>query len=165
ANHQSTLDILVVIPLIDSGRFVAKRQILPYPVIGSAARYGGQIVIDRSDHRQSMRAIRHGIEVWPDSNLIFFAEGTRSRTGRLGEFKRGAFAIAVETGLPILPVAITGAFEALPKGSLLRLRRRPQVHIEFGEEIPPAGDAPDLAQRTRGVIASMIAHRDSPDVS
>jgi 1-acyl-sn-glycerol-3-phosphate acyltransferase len=156
ANHQSTLDVLLLVSLVDSGRFVAKKEVLRYPVVGAAVRHGGQIVIDRRNHAQAMAAIRHGMRVWPDSNLVFFAEGTRTRTGQLQPFKKGAFAVAREARLPILPVAISGTFDALPKGSLLRLRRRPRVRIAFGAEIPPHEDVLALTARTREAIARMI---------
>jgi 1-acyl-sn-glycerol-3-phosphate acyltransferase len=159
ANHQSTLDIFPLIAYIPSGRFVAKKEVLAFPIIGPACRDGAQIIIDRADHGQAMRAIRDGMQRWPDCNLIFFAEGTRTLDGRLKPFKRGAFAIAKETGLSIVPVAITGTFDALPKGSLLRLRRSPKVRIEFGAEIPCEAEVPDLTERTRESILRMIEDR------
>ncbi len=156
ANHQSTLDIVIVAAALPDGRYVAKKEILAYPFVGAACRDGGQILIDRSDHGQSMSAIREGMRSWPDCNLLFFAEGRRSQTGALGEFKKGAFAIAKETGLPIVPVAIDGTFAALPKGSLLRLRRNAAVRVEIGRPIAAEGDVPELARRVRDVIKTMI---------
>ena len=167
ANHQSTIDVLALIAIIENGRFVAKREVLRYPILGVIARYGGQIVIDRSDHVQSMAAIRSGMSSWPRCHIIFFAEGTRTRTGELGKFRRGAFAIAREMRLPIVPVAISGTFEALPKGSLLRLSRRPAVRIEFGEPIPVGAvlkeNVPQLAEFVRNQIATMLLHKAAPE--
>ena len=162
SNHQSTLDILVLVKTIPYGRYVAKKEVLAFPFVGSACVKGAQIIVDRKDHAQSMQAIRKGMEDWPDCNLIFFAEGTRSRDGRLGTFKKGGFAIARETGLPIIPVAITGAFEALPRGSLLRLQRGRRMRIEFGKPIPSSADVAGLAERTREVIGEMICRADAP---
>jgi 1-acyl-sn-glycerol-3-phosphate acyltransferase len=156
SNHQSTIDILLVMATLPWGRYVAKKEILRYPYIGSGCQRGGQILIDRADHQQSMAAIRAGMEAWPDCNLVFFAEGSRSLSGELGRFKRGAFAIAHETDLPIVPVAISGTFDALPKGSLLRLLRSPEMRIEIGEKIPCDADLTALMDRTRKQIACMI---------
>jgi 1-acyl-sn-glycerol-3-phosphate acyltransferase len=156
SNHQSTLDIFPLIAYIPSGRFVAKKEILAFPIVGPAARDGAQVIIDRADHDQSMRAIREGMKTWSDCNLIFFAEGTRTLDGRLKPFKRGAFAIAKEMDLPIVPVAITGTFDALPKGSLLRLRRCPRVRVEFGTEITCDAEVPELTEQTREIIRRMI---------
>jgi len=160
SNHQSTLDIFPLIAYIPDGRFVAKKELLAFPVIGRACREGAQIIIDRQNHEQAMRAIRDGMRAWPSCNLIFFAEGTRTRDGRLKPFKKGAFAIAREMKLPIVPVAITGTYAALPKGSLLRLRRCPRFRVEFGDEIPSSGEVADLTERTREIILAMIERRD-----
>ena len=159
SNHQSTLDIFPLIAYIPSGRFVCKKEVLAFPFVGPACRDGAQIIIDRADHEQSMHAIRVGVQAWPTCNLIFFAEGTRTLDGRLKPFKKGAFAIANEMKLPIVPVAITGTYDALPKGSLLRLRKRPRFRVEFGHEIPCGGEVPDLTERTREVIVEMIEQR------
>jgi 1-acyl-sn-glycerol-3-phosphate acyltransferase len=160
-NHQSTVDVLALVAIIENGRFVAKREVLHYPILGALARYGGQIVIDRSDHVQSMAAIRAGMSQWPRCHIIFFPEGTRTRTGELGPFRLGAFAIARELNLRIVPVAISGAFEALRKGSLLRLRRHPAIRVEFGAPIPVNSvtkeEVPGLAACTRERIAGMLA--------
>lgn len=162
ANHQSTLDILALVASIPSGRFVAKKEVQWYPFIGAAARRGGQIIIDRSNHRQAMAAIRRGIRTWPDCNLIFFAEGTRTRTGELGAFRKGAFAIARELDLSIVPVAISGTYAALPKGSLLRLKKSPRVRVEYGAPCAADLDVPWLCDRTRRTIAGMLAAGSVP---
>ena len=159
SNHQSTLDIFPLIAYIPGGRFVCKKEVLAFPVVGPACRNGAQIIIDRADHAQSMNAIREGMHAWPTCNLIFFAEGTRTLDGHLKPFKKGAFAIAKEMRLPIVPVAITGTYDALPKGSLLRLRKRPRFRVEFGYEIPCTGEVLDLTDRTRDVILEMIEQR------
>jgi 1-acyl-sn-glycerol-3-phosphate acyltransferase len=162
SNHQSTLDIFPLIAFVPWGRFVAKKEVLALPIIGAACRDGAQIVIDRGNHEQSMRAIRRGLCAWRDCNLIFFAEGTRSLDGRLKPFKKGAFAIAKEMGLSIVPVAISGTYDALPKGSLLRLRRRPRMRLEFGAEVPCDADVVELADRTRAIIGDMIDRKSLP---
>jgi 1-acyl-sn-glycerol-3-phosphate acyltransferase len=163
ANHQSTVDVLALVSIMENGRFVAKREVLHYPFIGGAARYGGQIVIDRSDHVQAMATIRAGMRSWPHCHIVFFAEGTRTRTGKLGPFRLGAFAVAREMRLAIVPVAISGAFEALRKGSLLRLRRHPALRVEFGEPIAGEGASSDevtrLAALARERIDGMLARQ------
>jgi len=162
SNHQSTLDIFPLIAVVPSGRFVAKKEVLAFPFIGPCCRDGAQIIVDRGDHDQSMRALREGMRVWPDCNLIFFAEGTRTLDGRLKPFKHGAFVMAKETGLSIVPVAITGTFDALPKGSLLRLRRQPKMRLEFGAEIACDADVPELTERTREAVRRMIENTAAP---
>ena len=160
ANHASTVDILALVAVVPNGRYVVKRETLRYPVIGAVARYGAQIIIDRSDHAQAMKAIRQGMNEWSTSNLIFFSEGTRTRTGKIGKFKLGAFAIAQEMGLPIVPIAISGTFRVLREGSLLGLEIAKVVQIEFGRALVTQGmiksDVIELARRVRDQIIQML---------
>jgi len=164
SNHQSSLDILFMVALVPNGRFVAKKEVLFFPVIGDAVCFGGQIVVDRGNHEQAMQAVRTGMETWPDSNLIFFAESTRTRDGKLQPFKRGAFVMARDTGIPILPVAIIGAFEALPKGSLLRFATSPRIHVAFGSEILVSRKAlvEDIIRETRHAITKLMRNGAHP---
>lgn len=166
SNHQSTIDSIVYIAVLQNGCYIAKKEILLYPIIGRAALLGAQIIIDRKDRAQAMAVIRESVDLrliprrksWQNSNLIFFAEGTRTRDGSLGPFKMGAFHTACEAKLPVLPIAITGTYEALPKGSLLRLKKRPKIRVEFGDALYPCGnDAASLMRRTRDAITLMIA--------
>lgn len=162
ANHQSALDALLMIALVPKGRFVAKKESLLIPVFGRAVRFGGQIIVDRKNHEQAMRAVREGMKSRRDSNLIFFAEGTRTRDGKLQPFKRGAFVMARDTGIPILPVAISGSFEALPKGSLLRFVQNPRISVIFGSEIlvPPRAPVDDIASETRHQIKHLLGRAE-----
>ena len=166
SNHESTIDSIIYVAVLKNGCYVVKKEILLYPIIGRVALLGAQIIIDRKNRPQAMAAIRESVDVriiprrqsWQNSNLIFFAEGTRTPDGSLGPFKMGAFRIACEAKLPILPIAVTGTYEALPKGSLLRLKKRPKIRVEFGDALYPCGnDAADLMRRTRDAIALMIA--------
>ncbi|MFC1594856.1 lysophospholipid acyltransferase family protein [Patescibacteria group bacterium] len=152
-NHNSTLDLFIIIALIENGRIVAKKEVLGFPFVGPALRKGGQIVIDRSNHKQAMEAIRKGMRDRPDCHTVFFAEGTRSPDGTVKPFKFGAFSQAKELGQPIAPVFIEGTFDALPKGSLLRLKRNSRVKVTFRNIIPVSAirrlDVEDLAIITR----------------
>ena len=162
ANHGSALDALLTIAHVPNGRFVAKKEALWIPVFGRAVRFGGQIVVNRKNHEQAMHAVREGMKSWRDSNLIFFAEGTRTRDGKLQPFKRGAFVMARDTGIPILPVAISGSFEALPKGSLLRFVQNPRILIVFGSEILvfPHALVNDIMRETHYQIERRLSQAD-----
>lgn len=160
ANHQSVLDILAVVATVPNGRFVAKKEVLTIPIIRGAARYGGQVIVDRGDHEQAMRSLREGMEVQGKSNLVVFPEGTRTKHGGVGKFKYGAFAIAKERNLPIVPIAICGAYDALKKGPLLDLKVGTQIHVIVGEQIPVDSvaryEVPLLAEYARSSIISML---------
>ncbi len=118
SNHESTLDPFLLSFLPWDMRWVAKEELFKPPVVGWAMRWGGDIPLRRGagdSIRQMLdeceRAIRGGISV------MMFPEGTRSRTGDLLPFKDGAFKLAIKTGAPILPIAITGTRAMMPKGA------------------------------------------------
>ena len=115
ANHSSNLDIMacfLALPL--PIRFLAKKELFRIPLLATAMRDIGIVEVDR----QARTAVHEQINsqardlVAKGRSLIVYPEGTRSRTGVVGPFKKGAFTIAVSTGIPILPVAITGTHAA-----------------------------------------------------
>lgn len=132
ANHVSNLDPPVLLPLIPSRTAVLiKRELMKIPVIGIAMRMGGFVPVDRNRKRESAReSIRKAAEVLASGvNMTIFPEGTRSRTGQLGPFKKGPFYLAELTGAPIVPISIHGTESMMRKGSL---RITPgDAHVEF----------------------------------
>lgn len=122
ANHVSNLDIMVCfvgLPL--PIRFLAKKELFRVPVLASAMRAIGIIEVDRSArmnvHEQINVQARRLVDA--GRSVIVYPEGTRSRRGQLGAFKKGAFTMAINSRLPVLPVTIAGTGEAWPPGSLL----------------------------------------------
>lgn len=120
ANHQSHFDILAVYGWLGIDfRWVMKIELRKVPVLGLACEKLGHVYIDRSNKRRAQESIqaakqqlRHG------TSIFFFPEGTRSLDGRLLPFKKGAFKLAKELGLPILPVTIVGSRDVLPAKTL-----------------------------------------------
>jgi len=111
SNHLSQFDIPLlfwVLPI--RGRFLSKMEVFKIPLVGRAMRTIGIIEIDRASGTSSRRAIAEGVEVAAERgySLIVFPEGTRSTTGEFLPFKKGTFRIAIDTGLPIVPVVIDG---------------------------------------------------------
>ena len=136
-NHTSVLDhVLLAYVIPHGGRFVLKREIFKFWFVGSVLKRAGQVAIDRGKPGES-KNILEGIEKWGNCNLIIYPEGTRSRDGKLGLFRRGAAFAAVRTGFEIIPVAIKGGYEALPPGPLLGLKMRSEIEVLFGEGISP----------------------------
>ena len=138
SNHASAMDIpAVLVGIPDEVNIVFKSGLSWVPVWGWALRWGPFIRIDRANARDAMKSLDRVAETIHDgSSVLLFAEGTRTRDGRLQPFKRGAFAIAVRAGRQIVPVTINHTFRILPKGSL---RIRPTV-IELVISRPiPAG--------------------------
>ena len=132
SNHTSLLDILALVRVVPPPfRFVAKRELTHWPIVGWALRPAGQVIIDRSDREQAIQSIAEAAARSIRGQVIFFVEGTRSRTGQLQPFKKGAFHFAVRNQLPVLPVAIRGSYSALAKLPWWRLRSGVEIEIRF----------------------------------
>src|SRR3989442_2626656 len=130
ANHQSLFDIpALVLAMPSDFRMVAKRELLLIPIFGWALWLAGFIFIDRSDREKAIRKLERTVRtIRPGRSVVVFAEWTRSPDGRLLPFKKGGFILALQAGVPIVPVAIPGGRGVLPKGSL---RAKPGT-IEVG---------------------------------
>jgi 1-acyl-sn-glycerol-3-phosphate acyltransferase len=161
-NHQSNIDIPVLVRALAGFqlRWVAKKELLWVPLFGWAMWAGKHIAVDRADAggalstlKKAAARIDHGISV------VVFPEGTRSVDGRLLPFKRGSFLLAVKTRAPVVPVAIRGTRNLLPKGGW-RLRAG-TVEVHVGAPIPtaglPSGSVRALVEQTRGVIEKNLA--------
>lgn len=120
ANHQSMVDIPAVHGFLGlTVKWVMKKELGRIPVFGAACKALGCIFVDRSDHGAAIRSIRYAQKTMSArASVLFFAEGTRSRDGRVRPFKKGAFIFARETGLPVLPVTIKDTDKVLPSDSL-----------------------------------------------
>jgi 1-acyl-sn-glycerol-3-phosphate acyltransferase len=159
ANHRSILDIPVMVSRVPHLRFVAKKELARIPVFGWALIRSEHVLIDRADRRTAIPALQamartFGGKAAIGRNLMVFAEGTRSRDERVLPFKKGGFHLALDTGLPILPVSIEGNQHILPKGS--RRFRPGRVTVTVHEPIPMEGktrqDLPELMDAVRRAI-------------
>ncbi len=122
-NHQSAADILIICAVLRSDFApVAKREIRAHPILGPAFAFAGAVFVDRFNHEQAIRALQPAIDTLRRGVSIAIApEGTRSVDGRLGQFKKGAFRLAMAAKVPIVPVVIRNASEAVPpRGIFLR---------------------------------------------
>jgi 1-acyl-sn-glycerol-3-phosphate acyltransferase len=169
ANHLSMVDIWAVLVAVPVPlRFIAKKQLGAIPLFGWAMRAGRFIFIDRQNPASARRSIDEAAErIRSGQSVVVFPEGTRSRDGRLGAFKKGGFHLAVSSGADIVPVAIRGSREVMPRGSALI--RAGDVSIEIDEPIATATLSIDdrealsaLVQRVHGRIAAMLGE---PEVS
>ena len=120
SNHQSHLDIPMLYATLPSPtvRMLGKKELFQIPVWGAALRAAEFIEVDRSNHVSAMKSIDRAKQLIRDGVSIYLApEGTRSRTGKIGALKKGGFHLAKETGTPIVPVAIKGTIDILPRGT------------------------------------------------
>ena len=143
-----------------------KRSLSLIPVLGWHLKRGGHLFVDRRrpDHAGILRRWR-GL-VSEGLSLMIYAEGTRSPDGRVARFKGGSFLLAIEAGLPVVPVAVIGTRRVMPKG---RLRTEPAdvmliIHDPIQPpalEAPTARDAKAFADRVRSVVADAVEKRQT----
>lgn len=163
SNHQSLYDIYVLYAYTGlDAKWVMKKELRAIPVFGLAAEMMGHIIIDRSSPEQAIETInlakqriRNGISV------VFFAEGTRSRDGNLLPFKKGAFRLALDLGLPILPISIHGSRNVLPSDTMELTPGR--IRMVIHDPIPVDSEPNDgnavmkLLGDTRQVLGNALA--------
>ncbi len=120
SNHQSSVDIWAIFTFVPpETRFVAKQELFRVPFLGWALRASGCISINRGRRAEAIRSLRvAGERVRSGRSVVLFPEGSRSDDGRLGPFKKGGFHLALQAGVPVVPVAITGSFDVMPKHTL-----------------------------------------------
>ena len=120
-NHQSGIDALLMIKLLRRDvTGVGKKELRRIPIFGTAFSLGGVVFIDRADTGKAIEALKPAVEALRHGQSLAIApEGTRSPTPRLGRFKKGAFHIAMQAGVPIVPIVFRNALDALPKGGLV----------------------------------------------
>ena len=161
ANHLSALDImacLLAVPL--PIRFLAKKELFRVPVLAQGMRMVGIIEVDREArgavHSEVNRQSRELIE--KGRSLIIYAEGTRPRNGVMKPFKKGAFTMAISSGLPVLPLSIHGSYEAWPPGT--PLVRGGVITVVLDKPVETDGmttsDTGDLRDQVREVIAGRV---------
>ncbi|HEY7111446.1 MAG TPA: lysophospholipid acyltransferase family protein [Thermoanaerobaculia bacterium] len=159
ANHSSYTDVFLVVRLPWEMKWLSKRSIFSIPLLGWQLRIAGDVPIvrgDRDSARDAMAKMRRILE--RGVSVILFPEGTRSPDGRLGEFRDGAFRLAIESGVDVVPLAISGAAASLPKRSLVfhpataTLRVLPAVATKG---LSP-DDARTLGSRVRSRIVEAI---------
>jgi 1-acyl-sn-glycerol-3-phosphate acyltransferase len=121
SNHASLLDIPAVMAGVpDQIRLVYKKELEKIPIFGWILRIGPNISIERERSFSAMKSLEQAAEkIKRGASVLLFAEGTRSSDGRLQPFKRGAFSLAVKTGIPIIPLTINGSYDRRPKGKFL----------------------------------------------
>ena len=155
ANHASFLDIFALFHLGRPFKFVSKTSNFLIPIIGWAMYLTGHIKLNRMDRRSQMRVLKDCIlKLGEGASVLFFPEGTRTSTGKMGDFKKGAFSVAVKAGAPVVPVTLVGTGALLPNGregelypGKLKLVVHPKVQSE---------DAEELAAAARASIASAL---------
>lgn len=146
ANHQGAYDIFAIYGYLNHQfRWMMKKSLEKIPLVGYSCRVSGQIYVDNSSPvaiRQTMEAAEKQLS--RGMSVVVFPEGSRSRNGKVGRFKRGAYTLAVEFGLPVVPITIDGAYAVMPRQS--KLPRWGHIILTIHQPIEPKEGTHDLAQ-------------------
>lgn len=160
-NHVGSFDILALASSVPVPyHFVAKKELARIPLFGSAWQAAGHISIDRQNTTRAIESLsRAAAQLQQNSGIvIIFPEGTRSRTGELQSFKKGAFRLALEAGIPVIPTVIIGSDRITPGGGLMI--RPGTIDLYIGDPISP-GELPGekldtLIEATRRSMLEML---------
>jgi len=159
ANHRSSEDAFLIARLPWEMKWLSKRSIMRISLLGWLMRTAGDVPVIRGD-KESARHAMEELRRWLDRrvSVFFFPEGTRSADGTLGQFREGAFRLAIEAGVKVVPLAIAGTEAGLPKHSIVFAPTTATLTV-----LPPvstvgltASDAPRLAETVRGAIARAL---------
>ena len=159
ANHMSFLDgplLFLVIP--QSVRVILKIEIFRIPIIGWAMKFVGFVPVDRKGLKTGRISIEHATRLIKERHYsyLIFPEGTRSLDGQMLPFRRGAFFLAVNSQVPIIPITLEGSYELMPKGS--SSTKKGTVRVVFHEAVSVQNcgdkDIPQLIERVRTLIQS-----------
>jgi 1-acyl-sn-glycerol-3-phosphate acyltransferase len=168
SNHQSWFDVFALAAHLPVRyRFVAKKELGEIPIFGKAWKSCGHVSVDRGNREaaiesldQAWREVREG-----KLTMVLFPEGTRSPDGRLKSFKKGAFVLAVQGQVPLVPVAVVGSRAVMRKG-YWRIQSRP-ITLRIGEPIPTEGstirDRNRLLKASWNAIATLKGGEDLPE--
>lgn len=160
SNHQSHFDIFVLYGYLPVDlRWVMKMELRKVPFLGAACEKIGHVYIDRSNRERALASLNEAkSRIVNGTSIIFFPEGTRSETGKLRPFKKGAFKMAIDLGLPILPVTIEGTRHVLPARSLDLMPGSALMTIHPAIATDGYGDETmgELMDKVRDVISSAL---------
>ena len=160
SNHESYADVLVLLSRLPMQvRFLAKRSIFRVPILGWSIHAAGFVPVDRGDAARSVSTVDTALKrLRSGKSLVVFPEETRSRTGELAPFKKGAALLALKTGHPLLPVGIAGTRKVLPRGAWNMAPGR--VVLAIGTPIEVAGrSAKDRSEVMRQMEEAVTALR------
>jgi 1-acyl-sn-glycerol-3-phosphate acyltransferase len=158
SNHQSSYDIFVLYGWLGIDiKWVMKKELRKVPVFGFAGKMGGNIYIDRSSPTAAYASLEAAKKKLVEgTSVVILPEGTRSKTGEIGPFKKGAFVLATDLGMPILPVSISGTRSILPPGTLKLFPGRAvmEIHRPVSVSQKDRDRIDDTVEQVRDMIKS-----------
>ena len=166
ANHTSNADAPAIIGAIPRRLAVfARKSLFDIPIVGLAFRLAKFVPVDRGNRDAALASVKQAVEyIKTGSSFLVYPEGTRSPDGRLHRFKKGSFVMAIEAGVPIVPVACSGAHRIMKKKSLVI--RPGKVTVRFGKPVDVSGYTVDqraaLAQKVHDAVAAQLPDDQKP---
>lgn len=160
SNHFSQADPPIIARVPWEMKWVAKKELFDLPVAGWLLRMSGDICVDRRSKRSRARVLVRAKKYLADAcSVMFFPEGTRSRDGRVHQFSDGSFRLAIEAGVPVLPIAIDGTHEALPKHTVWFNPNPEQIRVKVLEPVETAGYAREQARALQRHVRARIVRQ------
>jgi 1-acyl-sn-glycerol-3-phosphate acyltransferase len=162
SNHQSAFDIFLIYGFLGVPiKWMMKPGVNKLPFVGAACRAAGFIFVDNSSPVAAARSIKEAEQALKKgASIAIFPEGTRTRTGKMARFKKGAFVMAADRRLPVVPITLNGTFNVLPYGKITAKRHRMEIiiHPPIPTDAMEQGNKglKQIADQTREVITSAL---------
>ena len=156
ANHQSFLDVFAVYGWLPNNfKWLMKKELRKIPFVGTACAVAGHIFVDRSNPRAAIESLTYiKAQLHDGISTVIFPEGTRTKTGEMGRFKAGAFKIAMDMGLPVVPITLNGFYQSMPPGQFFaNLHSRVSLHIGKPIDISQFTDINEAMAAVREKVA------------
>jgi len=159
ANHQSFLDVFAVYGWLPNNfKWLMKKELRKIPFVGTACAVAGHIFVDRSNPRAAMESLKYiKAQLHNGISTVIFPEGTRTKNGEMGRFKAGAFKIAMDMELPIVPISLSGFYDAMPRNHFyVSPRARVKLHIGQPIDISQYADINEAMTALRDKVAENV---------
>jgi len=156
ANHQSMLDVVMIALIPQFVHVIAKKEMFKVPVIGQGMKIVEYVSVDRKGKMGGRKSIERAVNLIKEKKYSFlvFPEGTRSLDGKLQQFRRGGFYLALNSGVPIVPITISGSFELMPKYNFFI--KKGKIKVAFHKPVPGQGydesSLSELMERVRAAV-------------
>lgn len=160
ANHQGAFDIFLIYGFLNQNiKWMQKASLRKIPLVGFASEMAGHVFVDNSNPVARVNTINEAKKKMEDgASIMLFPEGARSRTGKMGRFKRGAYQIAYDLKLPVVPLTLNGPFDVMKRGSLCLRPNKLElvIHKPIFTENLNESDIPVLIDESREIIHSAL---------
>jgi 1-acyl-sn-glycerol-3-phosphate acyltransferase len=166
ANHTSNADAPAIVGAIPRRLAIfGRKSLFDIPIVGLAFRLAKFVPVDRGNREAALASVKQAVEyIKTGSSFLVYPEGTRSPDGRMQRFKKGTFVMAIEAGIPIVPVACSGAHRIMKKNSLVIHPGR--VTVRFGKPVEASGFTVEqrnaLAQQVHDAVAVQLPDDQKP---